>query len=110
MALGLLMVMFVVMSAISVIGLSLMYLAKNSRKQRILFYVMAAWGMLIGAYSATSLPVNYTLERLITWGIGFLSVAGILVYIRSEEEKARMAARLLVTASVAGVIIKMFLL
>ena len=66
--------------------------------------------MFIAGCSATGLPTNYPLERLITWAIGFLSVAGIVLHIRSSEDKARMAARLLVTISVAGGIIKLFLL
>ena len=110
MALGLLMILFIVMSVISVVGLSLLYLMKNPGARQVIFYIMAVWGMIIAVISATSLPTNYTLERLITWAIGFLSVAASVVHIRSEEDKARMAARLLVTISVAGGIIKLFLL
>ena len=110
MALGLLMILFIVMSAVSVVGISLLYLMKSPRAQQVIFYIMAVWGMFIAAYGATGLPTNYTLERLITWAIGFLSVAGIVLHIRSSEDKARMAARLLVTISVAGGIIKLFLL
>ena len=88
MALGLLMILFIVMSVISVVGLSLLYLMKNPGARQVIFYIMAVWGMIIAVISATSLPTNYT----------------------SEEDKARMAARLLVTISVAGGIIKLFLL
>ena len=87
-----------------------LYLVKSPGARQVIFYIMAIWGMIIAVVSATSLPTNYTLERLITWAIGFLSVAGIVLHIRSSEDKARMAARLLVTISVAGGIIKMFLL
>lgn len=104
------MILFIVMSAVSVVGISLLYLMKSPRAQQVIFYIMAVWGMFIAAYGATGLPTNYTLERLITWAIGFLSVAGIVLHIRSSEDKARMAARLLVTISVAGGIIKLFLL
>ena len=109
MALGILMIMFVAMSVISVVGLSFMYLVKGESTGRVIFYVMAVWGMIVAVMSAGSLPTNYTAERLITWAIGFLSVAGILVYIRGTEEKSRRAAYLLVTASVAGGILKLFL-
>ena len=110
MALGLLMILFIVMSVISVVGISLLYLMKSPVARQVIFYIMAVWGMFIAVVSATGLPTNYTLERLITWAIGFLSVAGIVLHIRSSEDKARMAARLLVTISVAGGIIKLFLL
>ena len=110
MALGLLMILFIVMSVISVVGISLLYLMKSPVARQVIFYIMAVGGMFIAVVTATGLPTNYTLERLITWAIGFLSVAGIVLHIRSSEDKARMAARLLVTISVAGGIIKLFLL
>lgn len=86
-----------------------LYLVKSPGARQVIFYIMAIWGMIIAVVSATSLPTNYTLERLITRAIGFLSAAGIVIHIRSAEDKARMAARLLVTVSVAGGIIKLFL-
>lgn len=110
MALGILMILFLGMSVFSVVGLSFLYLMKSPGARQVIFYIMAVWGMVIAVISATSLPTNYTLERLITWAIGFLSVAGIVLHIRSAEDKARIAARLLVTVSVAGGIIKLFLL
>ena len=74
MALGIYMILFVGMSVITVVGLSLLYLMKSHGARQVIFYIMAVWGMFIAAISATGLPTNYTLERLITWAIGFLSV------------------------------------
>ena len=110
MALGILMILFVTMSLISAAGLSLLYLVKNPGVRKAVFYVMAAWGMLTAVISATSLPENYLIERLIAWIIGFISVAGVIVYIRSAQEKGRLIARLLVTASVVLGIVNLFLL
>ena len=110
MALGIYMILFIAMSVITVVGLSLLYLMKSPGARQVVFYTMAVWGMFVAVISAIGLPTNYTMERLITWAIGFLSVAGIVVYIRSTEDKARMAARILVTISVAGGIVKLFLL
>ena len=86
-----------------------LYLVKSPGARQVIFYIMAVWGMVIAVVSATSLPTNYTLERLITWAIGFLSAAGIVIHIRSAEDRAGMAARLLVTVSVAGGIMKLCL-
>ena len=109
MALGILMIMFVAMSVISVVGLSLLYLVKGEGTRRVIFYVMAVWGMIVAVISATSLPSNYMAGRLLAWTLGFLSVAGILVYVRGTEESYRRIACLLVTVSVAGGILKLFL-
>ena len=108
MALGILMIMFVAMSVISVVGLSLLYLVKGEGTRRVIFYVMAVWGMIVAVISATSLPSNYMAGRLLAWTLGFF-VAGILVYVRGTEESSRRIACLLVTVSVAGGILKLFL-
>lgn len=110
MALGILVIMLVTMTVISVTGLSLMYLIKNDKASRIIFYAMALWGMLIAAFTAASLPDNYIAERLLAWAVGFLCVAGILTYVRGSDGKAGMAARLLVTVSVAVGMIRLFLI
>ena len=44
MALGILMIMFVAMSVISVVGLSLLYLVKGEGTRRVIFYVMLCGG------------------------------------------------------------------
>lgn len=110
MALGMLVVLLVTITAISVIGLSLLYLMKGEKASRIVFYTMAIWGMAIAALTAGSLPINYTVDRLLAWAIGFLSVAGILVYIRKAKDSSDLAARLLVTASVVIGTIRLFLI
>ena len=61
------MILFIVMSVISVVGISLLYLMKSPVARQVIFYIMAVWGMFIAVVSATGLPTNYTLERLITW-------------------------------------------
>ena len=52
MALGLLLILFMVMSIISVVGLLLLFLLKGERAQRIVFYFMALLGMFIGSGAA----------------------------------------------------------
>ncbi len=108
MALGILMILFVGMSVISILGLLLMYLLKGEKAKAAAFYIMAVWGMAVSAMSAVSLPGNYTGQQILAWGFGFLSVAGLLVHIGSREKSRRMAAYLLVTISVIGGILKMF--
>lgn len=108
MALGLLMILFVGMSVISIVGLLLMYLLKGERAKAFAFYVMAVWGMGVAALSATSLPSNFTGHQILAWGLGFLSVAGLLVHIGSKNKSGRMTAYLLVTVSVICGVLKMF--
>ena len=77
MALGLLMIMFVAMSVISIGGVILLFLLRNEKVKKGIYYFMTAWAMFVAIYSATGMPVNYVMQQVIAWGIGFLSVAGL---------------------------------
>ena len=74
MALGLLLVLFMVMSIISVMGLVLLFLLKGEKGQKAVFYFMAVWGMVIAWMTANSYPTNYIKEQLIAWAFGALAV------------------------------------
>ena len=108
MALGVLMILFVGMSVVSILGLLLMYLLKGARAKAAAFYVMAVWGMAVAAFSALSLPGNAAGQMIFAWGFGFLSAVGLLVHAGSRKRSAKMTAYLLVTVSVIGGILKLF--
>lgn len=110
MALGLLLIEFIGISAISILGFLFLILLKSERTKAILFYCLAVWGMALSAMNATSLPTNYTLERIIAWGFGFLSVIALILHIKSGSTAQRIAAYVLVAVSVAAAILKMFVL
>ncbi|HJD45896.1 MAG TPA: hypothetical protein H9909_03555 [Candidatus Mediterraneibacter norfolkensis] len=109
MALGLLVISFVAISVISIIGLALMYLLKNERAKAGIFYFLSIWGMAIAVLSAMSLPSNWMAQQLIAWGFGILSAAGLIVHLKSSSGSGRMAAYALVTVSVIGGVLKMFI-
>lgn len=110
MALGILLIMFIGMSVISILGLLLMYLIKNERAKTAVFYCMSVWGMAVAAISATSLPSNFTAEQLVAWGLGFLSVIGLIVHTKTGTKNLRLASYILVTISVIAGIAKLFLI
>ena len=68
MALGLLLILFMVMSIISVVGLLLLFLLKGEKAQKIVFYFMALLGMFIAWMTATSYATNQIKEQMISWG------------------------------------------
>ena len=110
MALGWYMIMFVAMSTISILGLLLLFLVKSPGVKRVLFYAMAVWGMAVSAGYATSLPSNWIAAQISGWGLGFFSVAGIVVYIKAKNDRQRQIAGILVAVSVVGAILKLFVL
>lgn len=100
MALGLLLVLFMVMSIISVIGLVLLFLLKGEKKQKAVFYFMSVWGMIIAWMTVNSYPTNYIKEQLIAWAFGALAVVALLVQICGRSESSFLTAKVLTTASV----------
>ncbi len=108
MALGILLILFVLMSVISVLGLLLMYLVKDEKKKNLIFYVMAVWGMAVAVMGAVSLPSNYVVSQAAAWGLGGLSVIALIVNMAGKKESAGRAARLLVTVSVIIGVLKIF--
>ena len=59
MALGYLAIMFIIMSVVTIIGVVLLLIIKNEKANRIVLYIMAAWGIIIAIMNITS-PVSYT--------------------------------------------------
>lgn len=98
MALGYLLIAFIVMAVVSGLGVAFLYLLKNKKIKNVLFYMLATWSMGIACLNATSLPSNYLGEQLIAWAFGFLSVVAILIKIKKPEQTTLIY--LLVTASI----------
>ena len=106
MALGLLLILFMVMSIISVVGLLLLFLLKGEKAQKIVFYFMALLGMFIAWMTATSYATNQIKEQMISWGFGALAV---LVRLCGKSKNAALAAKLLAAASVVLGMVALFI-
>lgn len=110
MALGLLLVLFMVMSIISMMGLVLLFLLKGEKGQKAVFYFMAVWGMVIAWMTANSYPTNYIKEQLIAWAFGALAVIALLVQIFGKSERSFLTAKVLVAASVVLGMVALFVI
>lgn len=109
MALGLLLILFMVMSIISVVGLLLLFLLKGEKAQKIVFYFMALLGMFIAWMTATSYATNQIKEQMISWGFGALAVVAVLVRLCGKCKNAALAAKLLAAASVVLGMVALFI-
>lgn len=98
MALGVLEIMFIVMSVVSAFGIAVLYLAKDPKLKNGVFYFLAIWGMGIAFINATRFPSNYLNSQLIAWGFGFLALVGFGTKI-VKPEKIEIA-KFLVTSSI----------
>ena len=109
MVLGILMMLFIGMSVISILAITMMYLLKNEKAKKGMFYFTAVWGMAIAVLSYTALPQNFGGEQVAVWIIGFLSVAGIIVHIKSKTKAQYLTAYTLAALSVVIGMIKLFI-
>ena len=100
MALGMILILFMAMSIISVVGLVLLFLLKGEKAQKTVFYFMAVWGMLIAWMTATSYPTNYIRAQVISWGFGALAIVAVLVRLCGKGKNTILTAKALAAASV----------
>lgn len=99
-----LLILFVVLTVAVGLGTAFLFLTKNPKIQKVLFYFVAFLGMLIGGLCATSLPSNYVGQIILAWAIGFLSIIGIIVWVKKYESVAKW----MVTASAVLGLVQLF--
>ena len=64
--------------------------------------------MMIAALGAVSLPTNFLAQKFSAWGIGALSLVGLLIHLKAEDKKMRYGAYGLVAASVIIGMVQIF--
>ena len=104
MALGYLALMFVIMSVISIIGLVLLLIVKNEKANRIVLYIMAAWGIIIAIMNITSLPINWIIWRVAAGACGLAGLAGGIVRFIAKEDLKTVSALHTIVSVLAGMI------
>jgi len=109
-SLALLVIVFMVMSLVSVVGVILLYAVKNEKFKKGMFYFLAIWGMIIAYCGALSTPGYMLGEVIISWIFGGLSVVALLIQLCMKNEKRFQIARVLVTISVAAGMIDCFMI
>ena len=102
MALGILVIMYIVLCIISIVGLLALFLTKNMAASKLICFAMAIWGILLAILSAQSLPSNWILLQAFAWGFGFVGLAAFVVRVIAKNNKQHTFAALLASASVIG--------
>lgn len=108
--LGALVVTFFVMSIISIAGLVLLYLSKNEKLKKGLFYFSVAWSLVIAYCGILISDGFYFANGGIAVVLGALAIAGLLIQLLSKKEKKFQIARILVTISVVAGMVNCFLI
>ena len=101
MALGILVIMYIVLCIISIVGLLALFLTKNMAARKLICFAMAIWGILLAILNAQSLPSNWILLQAFAWGFGFVGLAAFVVRVIAKNNKQHTLP-LLASASVIG--------
>lgn len=109
-SLDLLIIVFMAMSAVSLLAICLMFLVKHPVVKKVSFYFLALQGMLVAWLNAMMTPFTFPGELAIGWGLGALSVAALLMVLLGKNEKLTKIARVLVTVSVVAGMMNAFIL
>lgn len=104
MALGYLAIMFIIMSVVTIIGVVLLLIIKNEKANRIVLYIMAAWGIIIAIMNITSLPINWIIWRVAAGACGLAGLAGGIVRFIAKEDLKTVSALLTIVSVLAGMI------
>lgn len=108
--LGLLVIVFAVMSVAASIAIILLFVMKDEKKKKYIVYLMAALGIYIAWANAQSSPLPQFLgEAILGWVFGLLGAAGLVLQILGKTKKQLLAAKVLVVVSVVAGIVELFL-
>ena len=108
--LGMLVILFIGMSVISILALLLLLLLKDEQKKRYVVYFLGIWGMVIAWVNVSSLPETFMGEIVRALILGALGAAAILLQFCGKKKSLVITARILAVISVIAGLIAAFLL
>jgi len=104
MALGALLILFIILTVVSILTIGLLFLVKDPQINNIVFFVTAVLGIVISYMAFTSLPSNFTVSRMVAGFFGLLTVIGVVM---KFMQKAALA-KLFVSVSVVLGMLQLF--
>ncbi|MDT2768201.1 hypothetical protein P7G58_04900 [Globicatella sulfidifaciens] len=99
MALGILGILNIVLITVAVIIQALLYKNKNESKNNI-FIINMLLGILLSWIVYTSLPTNFTEQRILAISLGLISVSAVVVKLKTE--KFIVASKVMLSISIVG--------
>ncbi len=108
--LGILLIGFMAISALSILSIVLMFVLKNEKAQKVAFYLTALSAIVIAVNFAGMTPLYMVGDYMMAAAVGVLAIAGILVERLSNDEnraKRFLTAKVMVTVSALASMIMM---
>lgn len=106
MALGILRLLYIVMLVIVLVIQSLLYKNKDETSNNI-FIVNMLFAILLSYLAYTSLPTNFTGQRILAIALGIISV--LAVVLKLNTEKNIIVSKVILSISIVGSFLLLFL-
>lgn len=106
MALGILMIIFIVLIITAVIIQILLYRQKGDSKNNI-FIINMLLGLLLSYLAYTSLPSNFIEQKILAIAWGIISVLALVVKLSSR--KFIVASKVMLTVAILGSLVQLLL-
>ena len=84
-----LLILFVVLTVGVGLGTTFLFLAKNPKVEKTLFYFVVFLGIGIAWLRATSLPTNYVEQIVMAWAVGFVAIIGLITWVKKYKQLAK---------------------
>nr|WP_317359633.1 hypothetical protein [uncultured Tyzzerella sp.] len=86
MALGVLLILFIITVVISSLGVAFLLLSKNYIIKNIMFYILSIFTIIIYITYITSLPTNFILQQIIGWVFVLINIASIVIHKKTTKK------------------------
>lgn len=107
MAFGILKIVMIVLIILAVLLQILLYMYKNDSKN-IIFVVNMLLGVFLAYLAFTSLPTNYTGQRVLAIAWGIIAILGIIL--KLADRKLVMASKMMLSIAIIGSLVQLLLL
>lgn len=108
--LGALVITFFVLSIITIVALTLMYLLRNEKVKKGIFYFAVGWSIIV-TWCNLLMAIGFELSGLLSaFGLGALGIGALLYQIFSKRENKFLISRILVTISIVAGMMDCFII
>lgn len=105
MALGVLMIFYVVLIGIAAVLQFFLYRNKDKSKN-IIFIINMLFGLFLSYLVYSSLPMNYTGQKILAIALGAISVLALAL--KLKDEKYILISKIMFSVSIVGGLLKLF--
>lgn len=105
MALGVLMILFIVLIIVAITIQILLYIGENKSKNSI-FIINMIFGILLSYLVFTSLPINYSSQRILAITLGVISILAMVIKLKSQ--KYILVSRVMLSVAIISSLVQLF--